>query len=251
MPLVGTRDVTPLLAGTALMPDFETEQWELKGVQVLQVLYELRQESMLTLLPPALHPTIPPTLFFTVTIVPDSSVGPFTLAEVRVGCRAAARPRAFLARAYCDSEAASNELRARWGYPISVADVQFRRNYDRVTGIVKVDGATVLDVGLSNPEPISGGDVQYLPSMNLARANRDGQEIVRLVQVDPDWVFHKADRGKPVLTAFDAGAWLVDGADPWYPVSASAVTVDMVMPRIRYLMDPAKPPMQGIETIRR
>lgn len=250
MPLVGTRDITPILSSTALMPDFETETWQLNGVQIMQVLYEIRQEAMVSLLPRALHPTIPPILLFTVTHVPDSSAGPFTLAEVKVGCRSAARPRAFLARGYVDSEAAAKELRNRWGYPVEVAEVSLKRNYDRVTGKVAAGGKTILEVAAINPEPISGGDVQYLPNVNLARTVRDGGEIARLVQVDPDYIMHKADRGKPKLEAFDPAAWLLEGADAWYPVSASVVTADVTMPRVRYVMDPAKNPMQAVETIR-
>ncbi|MBI5947733.1 MAG: acetoacetate decarboxylase family protein [Chloroflexi bacterium] len=251
MPLVGTRDVTPLGPLSPLLPSFETPHWELRGATVLQVMYELEEEGMLSLLPPALHPTIPPTVLFNVTSVPDSPAGPFTLAEVRVGCRSAARPRAFLVRGYTDSAGASTELRTHWGYPVGEAAVVLRKGYDRVHAIVEVDGRTILDVALMNPEPISGGDVQYLANMNLARVDRNGSELLRLVQVDPDFVFHRADRGTPRLLAFEADAWGIDGAVPYFPISASVTTCDITMPQIRYLVDPAKPPLQAIETVGR
>jgi hypothetical protein len=249
MPLTGTRDITPLLASAPLMPGFDTEPWPLHGVTILQLMYEIRQESMVDLLPPALHPTIPPTLVFNVTSVPESEIGPFTFAEVRVGCRAAARPRGFVARVYCDSDAAIAALGNRWGYPVQRAEVTLKRGYDRVTTSVRHNGKLILEGALINPEPISGGDVQYLANMNLARVVRDGAEVVRLVQVDPDYTFHKADRGKPQLTAFDADAWGLPGADPWFPISASVTTCDMTLPHIRYVVDPAKPPLQAIEVV--
>ncbi|MFN0147817.1 MAG: acetoacetate decarboxylase family protein [Dehalococcoidia bacterium] len=249
MPLSGIRDVGPLLAEAPLMANFATEPWPLPGVRVLQVIYEIRQGSMVDLLPPALHPTIPPTLVFAVTHCPESSVGPFTMAEVRVGCRAGARPRGFCPRTYVDSAAAATELRERWGFSARVAAVSLKAGYDRVHGLVIDGGETVLDVSLQNPEPISGADIQYLPAMNLVRTMREGAEISRIVQVDADFTFHKADRGKPLLTAFDAAAWLLDGADPWWGVSASQAVADMQMPTLRYALDPRKPATEGMERL--
>ena len=117
MPLTGTRDLSNLVAGSPLVTNLESERWEFPGAQILQLMYEIDDAQMTSLIPPALHPTIPPTLVFTVTRVPESPAGPFLLAEVRVGSRSGARPRGFLARAYCDSATATKELRERWGLP--------------------------------------------------------------------------------------------------------------------------------------
>ncbi len=249
MPLYGTRDVSSLVAAAPLMHGFDTPTWELKGAAVLQLMYEIRQEAIVSLIPPALHPTIPPTLVFNVTHVPESSVGPFTLAEVRVGCRAGARPRGFVPRCYVDTEAAASELRERWGYAVEVADVRLKRGYDRVSGSVSVGGQLILEVALNDPQPISGSDILYLAALNLARVERDGGTVNRIVQVDPDYVFHKADRGKPQLTAFVPAAWGVAGADAWWPVSASCAVTDITMPQIRYVLDPEVPALQGVEKV--
>jgi len=249
MPLSGTRDVTPILPQTAIMPGFDTEALMLEGVSILQVLYEIRQNAMLSLLPPALHPTIPPTIAFVVTDVPQSPFGPFTFAEARVGCRAGARPRGFVARCYVSTETAAEALRTRWGYPAHLADVRLKKGYDRISGTVSEAGKLVLSASLVNPEAISGGDIQYLPAVNLARVKRDGEAIPRIVQVDPDFRMHRADRGKPHLECFDAAAWLLDGADPWWPVSASCAVADMELPVLRYILDPFKPAIQGVERV--
>jgi hypothetical protein len=249
MPLSGTRDIAPLIAGSAVMQDFKTEPWTLAGVSILQVLYELRQDAIVSLIPPSLGPTIPPTLLFTAIHAPESSVGPFTLAEARVGCRAGARPRSFLARGYVDSERAADELARRWGYPLKVADVRLKAGYDRAMVTVTAGGHEILLTGLQNPEAISGSDIQWLPNMHLARSRRDGEEIARLIQVDPDFTYHKADRGQPFIETFDAAAWLLDGADPWWPVSASHVSADITMPHIRYVLDPTKPAISGVERV--
>jgi hypothetical protein len=249
MPLLGTRPVPSLLADAPLMQGFDTEPLQLRGVQVLQVMYEIRQEAIVSILPPALHPTIPPTLIFAIIAVPESPAGGFTLAEVRVGCRAGARPRGFVGRCFVTSQAAADLLRNRWGYPARVAEARLKRGYDRVTGSVTLDGHTILEASLLDPAPIGGGDIQYLPNVNMARVRRDGGELTRIVQVDPEFTIAKVDRGRPDLATFDAGAWGLEGAEPWWPVSASCATVDMELPRIRYVMDPEKPAMQGVEKV--
>lgn len=249
MPLVGTRDVTPALADTPLLQSLDTDPWLLQGASILHVIYEIDQAQMVSLLPPALHPTIPPTIYFSFLRVPESSVGPFVLGEARIGCRSALRPRSFLVRAYCDNPAAIAELRSRWGFPVALAEVSLHRYYDRAHGVVVKDGETVLDVELRNPEPISGADIQYLPNVNLARVMRDGSETARLIQVDPDYVFAKADRGKPHLNAFAAPQWGLDNCRAVWPVSASFATADVTMPKLRYIVDPTKPPMQSVEHI--
>ena len=112
-----------------------------------------------------------------------------------------------------------------------------------------LNGATILDLSLVNPEPISGNDLQYLATLNLARISRDGAEVIRLLQVDPDFVFHSSDRGKPQLNAFDAPAWALDGANPVFAVSASYAVADIKMPELRYLVDPEKPPLAAVERV--
>jgi hypothetical protein len=249
MPLTGTLDITPLLEEAPIVKDLGTGRWELRQAEVLQVLYELDEPNIQELIPPALHPTIPPTISFVFTHVPESEVGRFTLAEARVGCRSGARPRALLVRAYCDSEPAIHELASRWGYPVRRGDVSLSYHYDRVFGRVEVGGAPVLDCALVNPEAIGGGDIQYIANMNLARLARDSQEIGRLIQVDPDYAVHKAERGRPQLDCFDGAAWGLPTARPVYAVSASYTVCDISMPRIRYLVDPLKRPLESVEVV--
>jgi len=249
MPLTGTLDLSPLTRDVPLVERLDTGAWDLPRAEVLQILFELEEANMTALLPRALHPTIPPTISFVFTRVPDSMVGPFTLAEARVGCRSGARPRAFLVRAFCDSDAAIAELRRRWGYPVERADVRLRHHYDRVFATVESGGRVILDCGLMNPEAIGGGDIQYLPNMNLCRVRKGGAGVVRLIQVDADYAVHRAERGRPLLSAFEGAAWGLTGATPDWPVSASYTVSDITMPQIRYMVDPMKPPLESVETV--
>lgn len=249
MPLSGTRDVSALAERAPRMPSLHTEAWEIKQVRVLQVLYEIDDSDLVGLLPKALNPTIPPTVTFIAWDVPESEAGPFTIAMVRVGCRAGVRPRGLLTRSFCTSSKASELLRDRWGFDVQPGEVTLGHYYDRIALGVVVGGKTILECGITDPDLTGGGDVQYVASMHLARVERDGQQVARLVQVDPDYVFHRAERGKPWLQNFDTNGWAAEGVTPVYPVSASYAICDIRLPVLRYLMDPDKSPFVGTEKI--
>lgn len=245
MPLSGTLDYTARLAEAPQLANFDAGPWEISGVEMLQVTFEIDQRAMTSLLPPALHPTIPPAVLFTLAQYPESPAGPFVLAQVRIGCRASALPRGFLLRAYCDSAKACDALSSMWGYDCRPGDVRLRRYHDRITGTVALDGADVLRISLLDPEPISGADVQYVANMNLAR----GPEGAALVQVDPSYRFERAERGRPEVSLFEREAWAAAGVDPAWPMAASFTKVDTGFPKIRYVLDPAVPAVAGTRKV--
>jgi hypothetical protein len=213
----------------------------------LHLKFEIDERNMTGALPPALHPTIPPVVIFTVASCPESPVGAFTLAQVRVGCRASALPRGFLLRAFSNSPKACEELARRWGFDVHPADVRIRRFHDRIVGTVTLDGSEIMRAELVDPEPISGGDVQYVASMHLARTPDDGGNG-SLVQVDPEYKFHRAERGTPEIR-FDHAAWRAEGVDPVWPVAATFSLVDTGFPKIRYVLNPAQPAIVGTRKV--
>jgi acetoacetate decarboxylase len=248
MPLSGTLNTSALVDAAPQMANFDTEPWEIAGAEILHLKFEIDDADMTSMLPRALHPTIPPVMIFTVATYPDSPAGPFALAQVRVGCRASALPRGFLTRAYCDSAAARDALSSKWGFDVHPGDVRLRRFHDRMTGTVTRDGVEILRVSLIDPEPISGGDIQYVSNMHLAR-DADGKGV--LVQVDPDYRFHKAERGKPEVAVFDKAAWRAEGVDPVWPVAASWSLADTGFPKIRFVLDPDQPAVVGTRRLDR
>jgi Acetoacetate decarboxylase (ADC) len=249
VPFVGTRDVAADLAPMAVMPSLETEALVLPDCRQLQLIYEIDETAMLDLIPPALHPTIPPTVMINVLAADDGPLGGFTLVLARIGCRSGARPRGLTIHAVCDGAEAAAALSTRWGFPIVQGDASLTRNYDRIRASAGIDGELVLDAELMNPEPINGQDILYLANLNVAKIRREGAEQVRLVQVDPEYVFKSADRGEPQLLEFDEDVFNLPGCEPIWPVSASYTTVDVHLPEIRYLVDPAKGPMDSVEKL--
>jgi hypothetical protein len=212
-------------------------------------MYEIDGEGVTGLIPPALHPTVPATVVFTVWNVPESPAGPFVVAEAKIGCRSGARPRGLLVAGFCSTADGVSFLSSRWGYPVTLADVALTKRYDRIRGSAVSGEHALLDITLMNPEPIAGNDIQYLANLNVARLDRGGTVVPRLIQSDPDYVFRSADRGKPEMAAFDAGAFGLPGANAYFAVSASYAVADISMPEVRYLVDPEKPPLVSVERL--
>jgi hypothetical protein len=96
---------------------------------------------------------------------------------------------------------------------------------------------------------VTGHDVQYPPGMHLARVRRDGESLPRIVQVDSEYEFRRADRGRPELRAFDAAAWGDARLDPYLPVSASFAACAMTIANVRYICNPDIPASEGTEKV--
>jgi hypothetical protein len=229
--LSGSARPETLGRGAPTIPDLATEAATLEDVQTLQVLCEFSSGLAERLLPPALHPTLPGVVGFTVQRVGASPWGPFAMAQMRIECRSGVRPRGFLIAAAVDNAAVATALSSRWGYSTVSGEIHLRRFYDEIRAEVTIDGQEVLGLGLRDPEPLSTADVQYVANMNLAKTPRG----LRLVQVDPAFTVERAERGEPQVTAFDGEAWGVAELDPTYPVSASLTAGTMTLPRLRYV----------------
>lgn len=242
MPLFGELDLAQALAAAPTVSDLTPDTWSLPGAETLQVSFEVAEAAALSITPPALHPSIPPYATFSVVRFPESPVGSFNLAMVRLIVRAGIRPRGLLISAFTDSEAAAEQLRSGWGYKVSVADVGYSRRHNRIQGTVAIDGTTVMDARLEDPEPVSGGDLELFDNLHLANM-ADGDPLI--VQVDPGYSYNRAERGAPALERFDAAALGATGIDPVYGVVAVACDADMELAAPRFVIDPTIPAIKG------
>jgi hypothetical protein len=256
MPLAGSLDIRPLVEGSPEVVLDEDAALQVDDVDILQVLYEVRVADRESLVPPALNPTIPPVISFLIYRAKESAFGPFALAQLRLTARSGVRPRAYLISAKCDNPALSELLARSWGFRVTPGDIALRRFHDRVDCTVSeappgVSGLTrtILDVSLVDPVPVTGHDVQYPPGMHLARIARDGVLVPRIVQVDSEYEFRRADRGRPSLNSFDASAWGDERLVPDIAVSASFAACDMTIANVRYICNPDIPASEGTEKV--
>lgn len=242
MPFFGTLDLAIGLSGAPVIQNLSPDTWKLPGADVLQVSYEVDEAASLAITPSSLHPSIPPYATFSVARFPDSPHGPFNLAFVRLIVRAGIRPRGLLIGAWCNNEAASSALAGGWGYKVSPAEVSFVRNYQAIRGTVTVGGRTALDVGLIDPEPIVGADLELFDNLHLTKV--EGQDPV-IVQVDPTYVYRSAERGRADLATYDPETLGTVGIVPVYRVIAVSCSADMELAAPRFVIDPTKPAISG------
>ena len=170
------------------------------------------------------------------------------------------RPRAYLISARCDNAALSEVLAGSWGFRIAPGVISLRRFHDRVDCTVRDargdqrstgrgPGREILSVSVVDPVPVTGHDVQYPPGMHLARVRRDGVLVPRIVQVDSEYEFRRADRGRPELSCFDPAAWGDERLIPDLAVSASFSACDMTIANVRYICNPDIPAAEGTEKV--
>ena len=243
-PRYGKLNTADWAKAAATINGYKTEPWLLKGAQILSINIEIDDDPADNLIPRTMHPSIPSYAIFNVTHYPESPAGAFSIAEVRIAGRTGVRPRGFVLRSFCDSENARRELGARWGFPVAPAEVKIDLRHDRIVAHVIADGRNALDCELVDRDVIAGNDIQYIASMHLARNKEDGKMV--LVQVDPEFVFSKAERGKPRILHLDNNAWGAgDNLRLGNPISATFTVADVTMPKIRYICNPEVPAMQG------
>jgi hypothetical protein len=245
--LVGTADPSVLAARAPIMESFPTEALELEQVEVLQVVCEIDAAAREAVLPPGLHPTNPPLVTALLYRCPTSPFGPFAMAQLRVECRSGVRSRAFLVGGVIDNVAAAGALATRFGYTLEPGTVVLRRQYDAVTArVTTADGRLALAVTARDPDPLAPADVQYVANMNLAHTPRG----LRLVQVEPGYRIHRAERGRPHVEAFDGTAWGDARIRPTCPVSASVTVADVTLPPVRFVCRPDVLAFEGTESVR-
>ena len=249
MPTFGALELSTVTDRLATMRDLDTEIWPLPNADILQLAFEVPRSTE-SLLPRAMHPAIPPYATIWVTRYPESPVGPFTLAQLRLMARAGAHPRGLVLGAVASTEEAAAALRERWGLPAVSGKVTFTRRHDRIMATAVRDGLTVLECELVDPEAISGSDVQYIHSVALANAPLDGKTGPLLVQVDSRYTIKKAERGRPRVNILLPEPWGAGPLRPEHPIAATVTTCDTDLPRIRFVMNVETPVVRGTRRIR-
>jgi hypothetical protein len=148
--------------------------------------------------------------------------------------------------AYTNRAQATAALRQRWGFPAATAaDISLRVHHDRIFAAVRKDNRAILECVLSHYEVVAGTDIHYISSVHLARVTSIDTPGPRLVQVDPKYTIHKAERGRPELSVLDEDAWHCQGFQVVNPIIGTFTTVDTDLPQIRFVMEPEIPVIHG------
>jgi hypothetical protein len=244
--LTGTASLDELVEGAATLDSFDVAEVVLPDVDVLQVLFETRHSGREASLPPALHPTNPPTFVVQVWRCPDSPWGPFSVAQGRVGSRSGLRPRGMIQGCIVDDANVVAALRCGWGIPARLGEVALRRRYDGVEAQASVDGSLAVSVVGVGAEPLGPDDVAYSTGIALAHTPRG----LRLVQIDVDVAVSDAVRMRPRLEHHDASVWGVHPAVvPYHPVSATVARATVTLERLRYVCKPDELAFTGTEPV--
>ena len=241
----GTATPESLAQHAATISAFSSEPVTLSGVECFQLTAEMRNQAREAVLPPGLHPTVPPALSLQGWNVGDSPWGGFSMSIARISCRSGARARGFVVGTIVSSDAAAEGLRSSFGFPCRLGDVHFRRGYDGIELAVECDGATLVEVGGLDPDPMANDDVQYTGSMTLAHTPNG----LRLVQVEAHHQSTRVERLTSQIRSFDAPGWGQPLLDPYYVVASSVAVSEVTMPAVRFLCDPNAYAWDGTESV--
>ncbi len=253
----GSASVDELAADAPQISAFSSESVRLAGVTSLSLVAELRRPAREAVLPPGLHPIVPPAMSLEAWDVSESPWGAFSAAFVRIVCRSGARARTFCVGAAASTDDAVAGLRSQLGFPARQAEVAMRRHYDGVDLAVAPAGEAdsvaaarngagpMLVLSAIDPDPLSVGDLQHVGSMNLAHTPLG----LRLVQVETHHDPSRVERLDARIDAFDASAWGQSLLDPYWVVSCSVSLEDIEIPAIRFVCDPGLPAAEGTERV--
>jgi hypothetical protein len=247
MPRFGTLDVAPLTD----LPDLSAiagPEWELPDAEFLQINWEVDDAASLAITPPSLHPSIPPFASFFACRYPESPVGPFSLVQVRLVVRAGIRPRGLCLGAVCDAPAAVEALRDHWGFPVQLGEVEVARRHDQVRFTASLDGRMVVDLAVHTADVINGNDLMTFDNLHLVRL--PGSDSPQLVQVDPEYTIHQADRGRPTVVLPDPHALgMRGGLQLVSPIIGFTFRADSDLVPVRFRIDSTKPAVSSTKRV--
>jgi hypothetical protein len=245
--LIGTADPKAFEKDAPTIAAFGESPLEIPDCVFLQALCEIESEAMCSMLPPALHPTLPPVVGWSAFEAADSALGPFRLAQLRIECRSGLRPRGLLVGAVVDSEAAAQALADRFGFRCSVGEVAIVRAYDATRLSVARGGRRLVELVLREPVRLGETDTQFVSSLHPAHTPKG----FRLVQVDLEYEVKRAERGRLEIAGFDPAGWGEARIRPTLALPGVVGRADLAIRPIRFVCRADVLAFHGTESVGR
>ena len=249
MPLYGQLDVQPIASRLVQLRDLDTPAWTLPGAEILQLAWEVRDET-LDLLPRAMHPAVPPYATLVVTSYPESPVGPFNLALLRLMGRAGAHPRGYVVAAVASTPDAVHALRTQWGFPAELGGIALRRYHDQVTAVVSAGRRGVPRGGVDQPRAHLRRRRPVHPQRHAGAAAGRRPTDASSGAGGPSLHLSQGGARAPQGAPFETAGWNADMLAPLHPIAGSIATCDTDLPQIRFVDGRRRPGDQGTRKIR-
>jgi hypothetical protein len=244
--ITGSASIEDLAASAPTIKTWLPDAVFLPSVTCLQLTAEMTNQARESVLPPSLHPTVPPTVSIQAMDIAESPWGAFSLVVNRVSCRSGVRARGYTTQAFVSNNDAATGLAETFGFPTQVAEIVFRHGYDGADLQVIVEGVECLDLSAIDPEPMGLNDVQYTSTLNLAHTPNG----LRLVQVEAHHEAEKVDRLSAWLNYYDGYAMGNELLNPYHVVSASLSKEQVEFPAVRFVCKVDELAFTGTEPIR-
>jgi hypothetical protein len=243
--LVGNANIEKLAESVPTIDKYLKDTIEFRDVTCFQMTMEMRNAAREAVLPPGLHPTIPPAISLQVWEVGDSLWGSFTAVICRITCRSGVRARGFTSAVYASNEQVSNELAKNFGFASKSADINFRHSYDGSDIQVVKSGVEILSISSLDPNPMGLNDIQYTGNLNLCHTPNG----LRMVQLEVQHQATRVERLTSRLDSFDGNAWGNKLLDPYHMVSSSIANETITIPPVRFVCKPDELAFTGTESI--
>lgn len=244
MPIYGGYKPGP--EGHVAVRGLADDRIEIEAAQTLTFTFEVLSEAAIAALPAALHPPFPTYCSLVVRRHDDSPFGRFTTAELRLHARATNHYVGYVMGGFTDNEDARAWLRDSYGSPLAAAErVSLTRRHFGYEAQVVAGGRTVLDALMSTPGFISGADVLYVQNSNLAML--DGAPT--LVAEEFEYAIKEARRGPASIRTLDLAAFGAPTLKRSNDLPATWTAGGWIYMPVRFMIDPARPAMQGTRKV--
>jgi hypothetical protein len=220
----------------------DTADLVFENVSIGYYLFETPLATAISLLPPAIHPSLPSLVVATFWSVPGGPLGAFEFASVGMSCRTGIKPRQLIFSAFTDSERAGAALSRRYAFDCQPARVKLREYYDRIAGSVMVNDNLLLQVDTTGMVPLvgAGSFVKFSPALNFTASDPP-----ELAQFEASYEFVRVIRGAPRVLEFDGSALGDPGLNPRRPVSGAFAVVNLTLHPTKFLVSATTPAETG------